>query len=169
MTLDELLAREEIHDVLKRYVRGVDRRDRALLRSCYHDDATDDHGTFVGSADDFVVYVTGDRALRWASTTHFIASPNIVQRGDKADVDTYCIAHHVAPPDGGVQKFMVMALRYLDRFERRDGVWLISHRRCVYDWTNTHYVDDVASFAMPEGCVQGSRSRADPWYAPTDF
>lgn len=40
--------RSEIWQVLMNYCRGVDRLDRELLLSCYHPDATDDHGIFMG-------------------------------------------------------------------------------------------------------------------------
>ncbi|MEY3566868.1 MAG: hypothetical protein RLZ19_882, partial [Actinomycetota bacterium] len=48
MNIDEVVAREHIRDVVYRYARGVDRRDFDLVRSCYHPDATDDHGPFTG-------------------------------------------------------------------------------------------------------------------------
>ena len=49
-----LNARAEIRDCIGRYARGVDRRDRELLRSAYHDGAIDDHVGFVGEVDDFI-------------------------------------------------------------------------------------------------------------------
>ena len=55
--LRELLDRQEIHDCLMRYSRGVDRLDPDLIRSAYHDDAIDDHGMFVGTRDEFVDWV----------------------------------------------------------------------------------------------------------------
>ncbi|GAB1815616.1 nuclear transport factor 2 family protein [Mycobacterium sp. MUNTM1] len=36
-----LTDRAEIHDYMQRYARGIDRQDRALLRSAYHDGAID--------------------------------------------------------------------------------------------------------------------------------
>ena len=47
-----LLDRIELRDLVMRYCRGIDRRDFALVRACYHDNAIDDHGSmFCGSAD----------------------------------------------------------------------------------------------------------------------
>ena len=61
----------------------------------------------------------------FAATMHFIALPHIRLDGDVAQVDTYCIAHHVArPDDAGQATDMVLGLRYVDRFEQRDGTWL---------------------------------------------
>ncbi len=45
--LRELLDRDEIRQVMMRYARGLDRLDFELTRSCYWDDATEDHGSFV--------------------------------------------------------------------------------------------------------------------------
>jgi hypothetical protein len=39
MTLEELTARTEIHDVLLRYCRGLDRVDMDLVRGAFHKDA----------------------------------------------------------------------------------------------------------------------------------
>ncbi|MCW2625710.1 MAG: hypothetical protein JWR48_2432 [Mycobacterium sp.] len=40
--------RAEIRECMMRYARGMDRRDRELLRSAYHDGAVDDHVGFIG-------------------------------------------------------------------------------------------------------------------------
>jgi hypothetical protein len=52
--LQEMIDRADIHDCMVRYARGMDRRDRDLLRSAYHDGAIDDHVGFVGLVDDFI-------------------------------------------------------------------------------------------------------------------
>jgi hypothetical protein len=39
--LQDLADRADILDCMYRYARGMDRLDRALLRSAYHDDAVD--------------------------------------------------------------------------------------------------------------------------------
>ena len=39
MKLEELSDRAEIHDVLMRYSRGLDRLDMDLVREAFHDDA----------------------------------------------------------------------------------------------------------------------------------
>ena len=50
----EYLDREEIRDLSRRYMRGLDRLDLDLLGSVFADDATVDYGFFQGSARDFV-------------------------------------------------------------------------------------------------------------------
>lgn len=58
--LQPLLDRQQIEDVLTRYSRAVDRADIDLLKTCYHDDATEDHaGVFTGTARDYVEQIAG--------------------------------------------------------------------------------------------------------------
>jgi len=163
--LEDLLAREAIHDVLKRYVRAVDRADGDLMLSCYHDDGIDDHGSFRGSAKDFAEFVCGERSQRYDATHHFIAAPNIVVQGDVALVDTYCIAHQISVPDEAGQRYdYVVGLRYVDRFEARGSGWLIAHRTAVYDWSYALPIDEHLARPFGDDWSIGSRDRLDPWY-----
>ena len=53
--LDRMLARDAIREVLARYARAIDRADDALLKSCYFDDAIEEHGSsFTGRAHAYV-------------------------------------------------------------------------------------------------------------------
>ena len=165
VSVEELLAREEIHDVLKRYVRAVDRADAELMVSCYHDDGVDDHGMFRGPAAEFAEFVCGERSKRYEATHHFIAPPNVRVSGDRAFVDTYCIAHQISAPDVAGQRFdYIVGVRYVDRFERRAGRWLIAHRTAVFDWTYTVAIDEERARSFGPGWSLGSRDRLDPWY-----
>src|SRR5690242_5947713 len=48
--IQALLDRQALHDLAMRYAQAIDRRDRELLLSVYHEDAIDHHGTmFEGS------------------------------------------------------------------------------------------------------------------------
>ena len=97
----------------------------------------------------------------FVATHHFIADPYIVLSpvGEVAQVDTYCEAHHVAEASD-----MVMGLRYVDRFERRDGVWLIAKRVCAFDWNYTVPFDPAVGFQFAEDFTVGVRSRDDITY-----
>ncbi len=53
--LARLLDKEAIRDLVQIYCRAADRHDHELMRSLYHEDAYDDHGSFFkGSAMEFI-------------------------------------------------------------------------------------------------------------------
>jgi hypothetical protein len=163
-TLDDLLAREEITDVVKRLARGTDRLDEELIASCYHPDGTDDHNVFQGTGAEFARWVV-ETLPHFATTMHFVGPPLVRLEGDVAHVDTYCVAHHLGQAEGeSSPSDLILGLRYVDRFERRDGRWLIARRVCVFDWTYTVPIDVRRSFVFQEGFVVGARDRTDLAY-----
>jgi hypothetical protein len=133
LTVDDLLARQEIADVLFRYSRGVDRYDLDLVRSCYHPDAYDDHGAFKGTLDEFIK-VSPAFLKRWTVTQHFLGNMLIEVDGDVARAETYAIAFHRREDAEGSGKDDIMGIRYVDRFERRDDEWKIAYRATVAEW-----------------------------------
>ena len=158
--LARLLDRQEIERVIQSYCRGIDRRDLALVRACYHDDATDHHGSFFGTADEYVVWV--DKLLaRYRFTTHALHQITIEfgEAPDRAAAETYGVSVHRGDPSKPHQN-LATAFRYLDRFERRDGTWRIAARQVVLDWTRAELAGDAwpveAAFARP------GRRDADP-------
>jgi ketosteroid isomerase-like protein len=162
-TLAELLAKDEIRDVLARLARGTDRRDAALIRSCYHPDAVDDHGAFRGSPAEFAEWVPKTLSL-FACTMHVLGNVSIELAGDVAHVETYCTAHHVFPPDApGGARDAILGLRYLDRFERRGGgAWLIASRLCAYEYSLMIPAGEAWPLEAP--FVRGRPDRSDPSY-----
>ncbi len=59
-TLQMLIDKQALSELVHSYCRACDRRDFALLRSLYHDDAIDDHGTmFRGTADEYLAWLPG--------------------------------------------------------------------------------------------------------------
>ena len=169
LTVDDLLAREEIADVIKALARGTDRLDRELMASCYQADGTDDHNVFQGTGTEFAQWVV-DTLPHFQSTMHFIGPPLIRNEGDRAEVDTYCVAHHVSKPDdGGRQTDMVLGLRYVARFERRNGTWLIAARVCAFDWSHTVEFDPARGFGFESTWTLGARDRTDVTYGNFDF
>src|SRR4029453_2913681 len=99
MTLDDLVAQQEIRDVLARYTRGIDRMDRELVLSCYHPGAYDDHGEFQGTVEEFADWV--ERVLSYFERTmHFLAQQLVEGEGDRAHSETYCVAYHRRAADG---------------------------------------------------------------------
>ena len=160
-TITELVDERDIRNVLTRYCRGIDRIDMDLVRSCYHPDAIDEHGTIGGSIPKFTDHLSKS-LLRHDTTTHFIGNILIDLRGDHAFAETYCIAtHRKKQPDGHIHEHVV-GVRYCDRFEKRDGVWKIAHRKALMDWAKVHdggnEWPDLATY------LHGSKDRSDPAY-----
>jgi ketosteroid isomerase-like protein len=131
--IERMLARDEIHEVLARYARGVDRADGELLKSCYHPDAVEEHGgNYTGNA---YAYVDGavPRIRLMGAMQHLLGSSHIEFDGDVAHVETYLWTFaRFASERGSTDTFT--GGRLIDRFERRNGQWKIAHRRTVFDW-----------------------------------
>ena len=155
-----LLDRREIEDVILRYCRGIDRLDLELVRSCYWLDATDSHGGFAGTRDEFVSWVEMLLA-RFESTSHFVGNLLVELAGDAAVAETYAIAfHRSAEPKASLN--LIIGVRYVDRFEKRGGEWKIARRVCVTEWSR---VDDGAGrFPIAAGHLRGARGRGDVLY-----
>lgn len=165
--LAALLAEREIRNVVLRYCRGIDRRQFDLVRDCYHPDALDEHGDFLGSVDEFIAHA--ERSLQaFQTTTHFTG--NILVEIDPADprrarCETYAMAIHRVPPRGDrPAKDHVVGLRYIDDFEARAGRWRIADRVCVFDWTRT---DPVVGWQFTDAFRRGSIDRNDIVFAPS--
>jgi ketosteroid isomerase-like protein len=161
--LDVLLAKEEIRSVIARFARGVDRFDWELQRSCYHDDALDHHGLYDGPVDGFIEF--GREWLpQWTErTTHAVMNCLIDVAGDVAQAETYVIGYHRGtPPEIGVRSDVIVAGRYVDRFERRDGgPWLIAERTFVFDWGRA---DPIVQEFDAVGSPVGTRDQSDRSY-----
>lgn len=161
-TIEQVIDKQAIHDVLVRYTHGIDRCDLSLLKSAYWPDGTDDHGTFSGNAMEFCDGIVG--ALRsFDCTMHTIGNVLIELRGTEAKVETYCVAYHQLPlPEGPVE--MVVGGRYLDHMQKRDGQWRIFHRLYVMDWNR-----NGPSSAQWDGdlygklATRGARCPEDPY------
>jgi hypothetical protein len=130
--LDLLLDKAELQELAVRYARAVDRGDRQLLLSVYHEDAVDHHGAdFRGSPTEFADYVRNTTSI-FEVTAHYILNSSYAISGDKADGELYFVAYHrTRQPESNE---IIVAGRYLDRYERRSGVWKIAHRSLVWDW-----------------------------------
>lgn len=167
MNVEELSSRAEIHDVLLRYCRGLDRVDMSLVRGGFHDDAWVQfpESLHIGSVDGFVDFLSGEMP-RFVRTMHLLGNSLVEFDGpDVAHVETYLNAYHQ-----GSEKhqwkgaYVKLWGRYLDRFERRDGVWLIARRRLLVDWMY-QYPSDGWFDDHPDASV-GMRDGTDPSLRP---
>ena len=126
--LREIIDRHEIWRVMQRYGRGLDRVDRELVRSCYFDDAIEDHGMFVGIPEDFIDWAD-QTTLGFLCTHHGLMNHYCEIDGDDAHAETYYLFTGVAekPPH------LLSMGRYIDHFQRRNGEWRIANRVAVIE------------------------------------
>ena len=159
--LQYLFDRQEILDCLTRCCRGADRSDRDLYLSTFHPDAVADVGPFVGAPDSLYDWA---EKLRHASPSvhHHILNHGCEIVGDIAHAETYYI--FVAPNDDGTN--LTAGGRYIDRFERRDGVWKIAMRQNLLEWSGLMPAAALPLVEAPDIHLNGrpSRSRNDPSY-----
>jgi ketosteroid isomerase-like protein len=158
--LDELLAKQEIREVILRFCRGIDRRDVELIESAFHPDATDNHGPFQGRAADFSAWAMGVLEKQ-VLTMHLVANQLIELDGDIAWSESYLLALHRTKRGDETHDWFLGA-RYVDRFERRGDVWKIAHRTTVHDWDRFDPLDGIWEPASE--FVQGVHSRDDVAY-----
>jgi SnoaL-like domain len=139
-------ARSEIERALLRYARGVDRQDWVLVRSAYHEDATDEHGEFRGGLDEFIRYLT-QRHANIEQSIHFITNITVELVADeRALVESYYFCQQRLKSAESVENAfgkvfvsgdetlqLSVSGRYIDRFERRAGLWKIADRKVAFD------------------------------------
>ena len=156
--LERLLAKDAIRDLSTAYARGLDRWDAALMRSAFHADATVDYGFYQGSALAFVDWAQ-DLLKTHRANQHMMGQVAIDFDGeDRAFGEVYMFAYHRVI-EGGAETDMIIAGRYADRYDRRDGVWRIAHRAEIVDWGSTAPASD--GFLAALGGIMGARGEAD--------
>jgi 3-phenylpropionate/cinnamic acid dioxygenase small subunit len=120
-----------IRDLLYRYARGIDRRDLALVRSCFAADARYEGALAAGTIADMLAALP-DAMSRYVATMHFMGEPVVVIDGGRARSETRTLAYHVLhdPP----RRLRTVGVRYDDLLERRDDGWRIVARRVHRCW-----------------------------------
>ena len=154
--LQALLDKQACAEVMMTYCRAIDLRDEELLRSVFHSDAQHDHGYRGPSSDpsrpsapgkpgDFVAFALGVLAA-YTRTHHQLGSifVELEVDGVTAHTEAYFTAYHRMrasdDPLAGLDAFdtemdLWVGGRYMDRMEKRNGVWKIAHRIGTTDWT----------------------------------
>ena len=164
--IDAMLDKHEITELLYAYCNAADRHDHEKMRSLYHEDATDDHGSFFkGPAMEFIDMLPEIQAPM-EILHHNITSINIALNGDKAEGEVYMIAFHRYKDEDGQSVDLLVGGRYFDKYEKRDGIWKYSERAVVADWAS---VNDPSTVRLDHPLVEGSHigrpGREDPSYS----
>jgi SnoaL-like domain len=165
VTLEELLDRTAIEDVLYRYCHAVDRCDPELLRSVYWPGATDDHIFWQGTAEDFVDFCMPILRSR-DQTQHSITNVLVRFEHAEARVESQYHAYERLRRKDGTSNDIVFHGRYLDRFEKREQEWRIAERKVQMDWWRIW--DDSADWergVFGKKFEVGKRGAEDPSHA----
>ena len=139
--LRALVDKQEIWEVIIRYARGIDRLDREMVRSCYWDDAVDDHHSYIGGPDYFIDITFAAARASSIVQHHGISNFTCELDGDDAYCETYYtfFGENVEPPH------LLSMGRYIDHFQRREGVWKYANRVTIIEknFTLVDYHDDA--------------------------
>ncbi|MDG2004474.1 MAG: nuclear transport factor 2 family protein [Novosphingobium sp.] len=159
--LQRLLDRQDIVDCLSRMARAADRMDRDLFLSGMHSDCITSAGPFVGGPEELYDWSEVLQKDAYSATFHKLLNNVFEFDGDSAHVETYyffvgCMGENNILAGG----------RYIDRFEKRDGIWGLAMRNNYVEWTSM-----VPALASPLGeiadlAVNGlpARDSSDPSY-----
>lgn len=134
--LEYMIARDDLHRLLVSYCRGMDRGDTDLLAAVFHDDAVVFAGIWNGPAREFVTAVPAMVQNNLQMCFHSVSNEWFEIDGDRAMGECYVVAFN-RTRDPAAPSETIVAGRYLDRFERRQGVWKIVERTFVEDWRST--------------------------------
>ena len=156
----ELLDKLSIQEVLYRYCRGLDRMDKAMAYSVWHDEGTADYyGVFKGSGHEFIDWVWEAHS---ALERHFHQVTNVITeiQGDSAISEAYInVALWTLPDAQGAQSEVIGRGRYLDRWSKRNGQWAIDHRIYVMD------MQTINPLNRGQVAAESTRNNLDPSFA----
>jgi hypothetical protein len=160
--------RLEIQDCLTRFCRGMDRFDRDCYTSAFWHDAEMAAGPYVGDVAGCYAWAMPMHESGQVLTHHALLNNSVEITGDVAHSETYYqfTARNHPWEVGGGETVMLAGGRYIDRLERRDGVWKIALRTNIIEWSCIQPAmplpfGDVADIA---GNGVSSRSKDDPSY-----
>jgi hypothetical protein len=185
LELQALSDEYALRRIVTLYARGIDRQDNELIRSLYHPDAIDEHGMFSGTIDQFIEHL-GETAQIMTWSMHNITHSTFDITGKKAAGESYYVAYHrfvggyepvsrffgptyaaARVADGAIdgEQSFICGGRYIDRFEKRDGVWKIAHRRITNEWNKCGPEASIKSEGILASLdLPGTRDRTDPIY-----
>ncbi|MFV8816955.1 nuclear transport factor 2 family protein [Haliea sp. E17] len=154
--LQELLDKQDIHECLMRFSRGMDRFDRALFLSAFHPDATIAAGPFVGSPADCYDWAVPMHEAGQFATQHSLLNVSIDLDGDNAHSETY----YLFVGRNRDNSNWLAGGRYVDRLARRDGAWRIAVRTNVIEWSGTAPSMEIPFADIADIAINGVAARS---------
>ena len=152
---EQLLDRQDIHDCLVRFSRGMDRFDRALFLSAFHADAVISAGDFVGGPQALYDWASQLHERGQRATQHDLLNHSCDIDGDVAHSETYYLFVGRNRDDSN----WLAGGRYIDRLERRQGQWKIALRCNAIEWSGTLPTMEIPFADVADGHLNGIASR----------
>lgn len=162
-------AKEAIRYKLSLYPRGLDRQDTEIGMQVFAEDAYIDYGTapdgswnWQGTGPEWIDYCTNtiDKGITASGGyyAHEIFNICITVNGNKAGSEYYGCAPTMTPQDDGTYRWGASVARYCDKWECRNGDWLIVERIVTNDF---QWKINGAELGLPYGCAF---DKTDPSY-----
>ena len=154
-TLQELIDRQEITNVLVEYCCALDRMDLPRLSALFTDDCSVDYGPDerLWSRGALALQKSLERMWRWSRTSHHVANVQVEFSGDNETlVRSYVYAWHERA-DGSTATILG---QYHDRFIREDRGWRIAERRMLMNGCDAGFTVDInrlERISPPDGWV----------------
>jgi hypothetical protein len=155
----DLAARRDIYRAICNYMRGQDRLIPEVQALAFHADAFVDCGMWAGNASGFIEFAQGLLAT-FKQSQHLIGQVHIEVEGDVAHGEVYFLAQHRQVEADGSEKDLIVAGRYIDRYENRGTGWKIAKRRELIDWVRTDPAQD-GFLKEQTAFILGQRGAAD--------
>ncbi len=160
--MERLLDRQDILDCLTRFSRGLDRFDREIFLSAFHDDAIIAAGIFVGGPVTLYDWASDMHEQGQIATQHALLNHSCEIDGDTAHTETY---YQFAARNRDDSNWIAGG-RYIDRLERRDGTWRIAMRTNSIEWSGVLPTMPLPFADVPDihGNGAPARDSSDPSY-----
>ncbi len=184
VTIEELLAREDISQCLLRHFRAADRLDLAAEAEAFWPDGRFVGGPVEGPASSFMGSLFDTLRSSFESVMHYIANMAITVTGDCGRAELYGIGWHLLADDAAVvagvigeQKFaefgrnaskryeLWVGVRYAVEMQRRGQEWRILTMQPIIEWTRVQHYNGIAAGGLPAAMpTVPRRDRSDASY-----
>ncbi|MBW8785464.1 MAG: nuclear transport factor 2 family protein [Novosphingobium sp.] len=157
-----LRDRQEILDCVVSTARGNDRHDKDLIVGSYHPDSLHELGRNLIPGPAYGDHANHAHAAISEVNLHNVTMQSCEIEGDVAHAESYVIGLFA---DKGAQMSRILAGRYIDRLERREGKWRLVLRRATVEVAlEGQAILPNGNGVLGSGYLKGNRDRADPSY-----
>jgi hypothetical protein len=160
--MQDLLDRQAIFDCIKRTSRGNDRFDIELITGSYHSGGIHELGQKQISGREYGEHANHAHGAICEVNLHNVTMHTCEIQGDVAHTESYVIGLFA---DKGGETSRMLAGRYIDRLEKRNGKWGIVLRRATVEVAMEGKAILPNGETPPgSGYLKGNRDRTDPSY-----